>query len=156
MSDNLLLAVVMSVVGTSVGMVINLKERKNYFDDFDKLLCYYGATLAYSRNTVPEFLKTFETQSHLLKKQIESIVKSLSGKSDFPSGFLSKKECAYAKEVFTSIGTHSLIAEKAFIEDSRSKLKSFRDIADSRYTKLGSSSIKLGFLFGLMLAVIFW
>lgn len=160
MTDKLLLAVCLTAAGTVVGLLVgrHFKLRKEYFDDLDNLLQRFSATLNYTLDTVPSVLTSYETKSNLLGKHVAHVLGEMSAreKTALPSGFLTKSETEFVSSTLAALGTRNVISEKSAVESSRIKLGALRSAADEKYSKLGKPSIKLGFLFGLLISVLCW
>lgn len=158
MSDKLLLTVIFAVVGTLIGMIINksLLERKKYFEDVEHFLSEFISNLNFKRETIKVVFTNYLPSSEILKKQIKCHMDSNFQSVNFSSILLSKTEVKFTNDIFSEIGLHSIEVEKTFVNDCFEKIKSVREKVEIKYKKLGSASIKLGFLCGLMLAVLFW
>ena len=158
MSDKLLLTVIFAVVGTLVGMIINksLLERKKYFEDVEHFLSEFISNLNFKRETIKVVFTNYLPSSEILKKQIKCHIDNNFQSLNFSSILLSKTEVKFTNDIFSEIGLHSIEVEKTFVNDCFEKIKSVREKVEIKYKKLGSASIKLGFLCGLMLAVLFW
>lgn len=154
-----MLCMILTVSCTLAGFAIGryYKVRKEYFSELDNLLLRFSSNLTFSLDTVPKVLSSYETKSTLLSGQLSAAVGNMSGeKKKLPSGYLSKNEFAFVEDMFGSLGTYNSIAEKNANENNRLRLKEYREASESKYNKLGKSCVKLGFLFGLLLAVLFW
>lgn len=158
MSDKLLLTVIFAVVGTLIGMIINksLLERKKYFEDVEHFLSEFISNLNFKRETIKVVFTNYLPSSEILKKQIKCHMDSNFQSVNFSSILLSKTEVKFTNDIFSEIGLHSIEVEKTFVNDCFEKIKTVREKVEIKYKKLGSASIKLGFLCGLMLAVLFW
>ena len=159
MSDKLLLCVILTVSCTLSGFAVGkyFKVRKEYFVELDDLLLRFSSNLTFTLDTVPKMLSSYETKSSLLSRQLAAAVSTMSGdKKELPSGYLSKSEFVFVDGMFGALGTYNSVAEKCANENNRLKLKEYREASESKYNKLGKSCVKLGFLLGLLLAVLFW
>ena len=160
MSDKLLLTVCLTAAGAVAGLLVgrHFKLRKEYFDELDNLLQRFATTLNYTLDTVPSVLSSGGTKSKLLARHLEQIVGEMSGgeKKPLPTGCLTKNELEFVGSTLNSLGTRNVIGEKSAVEGSRVKLKVLRSAADEKYSKLGKPSVKLGFLFGLLISVLCW
>ncbi len=160
MTDKMFLTVCLTAVGTLVGYLIGrrLKQRKEYFRSLDGLLARFESTLNFSRDTVPTVLGEYKSPSPLLNSHIEACLAEMRGEKagKFKAGCLTKSESDFAHSVISSLGRYNAAAEKSAIATGRVKLKEYGDAADDKYAKLGKPSIKLGFLFGLLLSVLCW
>lgn len=160
MSDKLLLTVCLTAAGAVAGLLVgrHFKLRKEYFDELDDLLQRFATTLSYTLDTVPNVLAADAARSKLLARHLEQIVGEMKGgeKKPLPSGFLTKKELEFVSATLGSLGTRNIVGEKSAVEGSRLKLKALRSAADEKYSKLGKPSVKLGFLFGLLISVLCW
>ena len=158
MSDKLLLTVIFAVVGTLVGMIINksLLERKKYFEDVEHFLSEFISNLNFKRETIKVVFTNYLPSSEILKKQIKCHIDNNFQSLNFSSILLSKTEVKFTNDIFSELGLHSIEVEKTFVNDCFEKIKTVREKVEIKYKKLGSASIKLGFLCGLMLAVLFW
>ena len=158
MSDKLLLTVIFAVVGTLIGMIINksLLERKKYFEDVEHFLSEFISNLNFKRETIKVVFTNYLPSSEILKKQIKCHIDNNFQSLNFSSILLSKTEVKFTNDIFSELGLHSIEVEKTFVNDCFEKIKTVREKVEIKYKKLGSASIKLGFLCGLMLAVLFW
>ena len=176
MFDGLFLTVLLSVAGTIVGLIaeMRLKARKVYFDELDALLSRYAETLNFGMDTVPELLKSYAPSSKLLGRHIASALASMSAGSEhaelsggysaaaislvpFASGgYLTKAETAFVGKLFADLGTGNAESEKNRVARDRVMLSEYKAAAADKYARMGKAGIKLGFLFGLLLSVLFW
>ena len=161
MFDGLFLTVLLSVAGTIVGLIaeMRLKARKEYFDELDALLSRYAETLNFGMDTVPELLKSYAPSSKLLGRHIASALASMSACSehaDLSGGYLTKAESAFVGKLFADLGTGNAESEKNRVARDRVMLSEYKAAAADKYARMGKAGIKLGFLFGLLLSVLFW
>ena len=161
MFDGLFLTVLLSVAGTIVGLIaeMRLKARKEYFDELDALLSRYAETLNFGMDTVPELLKSYAPSSKLLGRHIASALASMSAGSEhaeLSSGYLTKAETAFVGKLFADLGTGNAESEKNRVARDRVMLSEYKAAAADKYARMGKAGIKLGFLFGLLLSVLFW
>ena len=82
MTDSLLLLVAFSCIGAMLGMSISrlLKLRKQYFEQFESFLQAYEVAVNFSKNTLPEVMKNFQSHSKLLKIHIDNVRTSMETK----------------------------------------------------------------------------
>ena len=139
-------------------MIINksLLERKKYFEDVEHFLSEFISNLNFKRETIKVVFTNYLPSSEILKKQIKCHMDSNFQSVNFSSILLSKTEVKFTNDIFSELGLHSIEVEKTFVNDCFEKIKTVREKVEIKYKKLGSASIKLGFLCGLMLAVLFW
>ncbi len=161
MFDGLFLTVLLSVAGTIVGLIVEmrLKARKEYFDELDALLSRYAETLNFGMDTVPELLKSYAPSSKLLGRHIASALASMSAGGEHAAlsgGYLTKAETAFVGKLFTDLGTGNAESEKNRVARDRVMLSEYKAAAADKYARMGKAGIKLGFLFGLLLSVLFW
>lgn len=160
MSDKLLLTLCLTAAGAVAGLLVgrHFKLRKEYFDEFDALLRRFVTTLNYTLDTVPSVLASYESKSRLLARHLTQIASEMNGVGvgQLPTGFLKKSELEFVESTLRALGTRNVVGEKSAVEGSRIRLDELRAAADDKYSKLGKSSIKLGFLFGLLLSVLCW
>ena len=100
-------------------------------------------------------LGNYKSKSALLGRQIAAVVGNIRGEDNkLPSGFLSRAEYAFVSDLLSSLGTYNAVGERGAAEAGRLRLGDFKTAAQTRYDGLGKSSAKLGFLFGLLLAIL--
>lgn len=132
-----------------------LRKRKEYFEELDNLLVRFSSNLVYAMETVPTVLGNYKSKSALLGRQIAAVVGNIRGEDNkLPSGFLSRAEYAFVSDLLSSLGTYNAVGERGVAEAGRLRLGDFKTAAQTRYDGLGKSSAKLGFLFGLLLAIL--
>ena len=157
MSDRLLLCVLLTAGGSIAGMAAGLllRKRKEYFEELNNLLVRFSSNLVYAMETVPTVLGNYKSKSALLGRQIAAVVGNIRGEDNkLPSGFLSRAEYAFVSDLLSSLGTYNAVGERGAAEAGRLRLGDFKTAAQTRYDGLGKSSAKLGFLFGLLLAIL--
>lgn len=160
MTDKLLMAVCLGCLGAATGyaLCIRLKRRAEYFADLDDFLRVFSESLVCSLDTVPRVIGDYEARSPLLAKQLgecrEAIVSG--GPPELSRGSLTEREAALVREVLCGLGSRSAESERAAAENYRRKIGEYGKLAADKYAKLGRSAVKLGFLAGLLAAVLCW
>ena len=103
-------------------------------------------------------MSAYPARSPLLSRQLSECTSAIrSGTKPAPAaGWLNGEEKSAVIGGLTELGTRSSSVEKGAVENFRLKLGAYGKRAAERYAKTGKAAVKLGFLAGLLAAVIFW
>lgn len=160
MSEKFIITLCLVVLGTVLGFAYskNLSKRKTYFEDLNKFINRFVTALDYDRRTVVELMNEFNASSELLKEHFVTIKSNiLEGKnSELRKGGLDNNEYKFVVKLLSEIGTLNAVAEKRLAEKNILCLSEYCTKSKQKYEKLGKTAIKLGFLFGLLVSVLFW
>lgn len=160
MTDKLLMAVCLGCLGALIGyaVCVRMKRKAEYYDDLDSFLRTYSESLSFSLDTLPDVMSAYPARSPLLSRQLSECTSAIrSGAKPTPAaGWLSGEEKSAVIGGLTELGTRSSSVEKGAVENLRIKLGAFGKRSAERYAKTGKAAVKLGFLAGLLAAVIFW
>ena len=158
MSDKIPFLIVIIAGGCILGFSVYsvYKQKKEYFYELNNFVDNYLQTIMYSRETLVNIIEKFETSSKLLDKHLnEYIANKTSGlELQLSGGYLKKDELSFVKSLFNSLGTSDSFTQKSVIGAKREELRKYLALAEAKFLKNGSSSIKLGFLGGLLVSVI--
>lgn len=133
-----------------------LKNRRDYFVSFDKFINAYSSSVGFARITLPEIITKFKSSSKLFDEHLLSLKTSMTDSSapTLKKQFLSKAEISFVSESVLGLGRYDSATEKANAQSVKEQIKSHAEGAADSWKKYGKSSIKLGFLFGLLIAVL--
>lgn len=159
MFDNLPLIVIFIAAGSVAGYAVYtyFKRRKEYFYELNNFVGMFLSSVMYSKDSVVKIIEDFDTKSKLLTKHLSEYMLSKKDKQplELSAGYLKKNETAYVKSLLNMLGTSDAGTQNSSINARRAELIKYMETADERFSKNGSSSIKLGVLCGLLLSVIF-
>ncbi len=160
MSVKILILCVCAAVGTATGFLImrSYKRSYAYLDGVCTLINDLKRNIAYRRDSVATILGEYSTDSPQLKKNIEEyIAYASSGKTEpeFSRGQLSKPVYDRMTKLFLSLGRSDGDGELSELERFGSEFSELRKKAAEKSDKYGTLAVKLGFLFGLGVGVLF-
>lgn len=160
MTDKLLVAVCLGCAGALIGFAIcmRMKRRAEYFGDLDDFLRVFSDSLSFTMDTVPDIMKSYGARTSLLRRQLDECSAAISaGRSaELPSGALTKEERRLVGEVLFGLGTRPATGERNAVENYRRRLAEYGKRAAESYARSGKAAVKLGFLAGLLVAVLCW
>ena len=160
MTDKLLIAVCLGCIGALAGyaVCVRMKRRAEYFEDLDGFLRSYFQSLSFSMDTLPEVMEEYRARSALLAGQLSECSRAIRAgtKPSPPAGWLKGDEKSAVMGVLGDLGTRSSSAEKNAVENARVKLGEYGKRAADKYAGTGRAAVKLGFLAGLLAAVLLW
>lgn len=160
MSLKLLTVFICAAVGTCCGFLIMKNYKRNclYFKDLCDLIGELKRNISYRRDSAASILSRFETDSALLERNISEYLAFAHSKSDAPDisrGFLPSDVFGDINAFFTSLGKSDGKSQLDELEMYDKKFTALCDKATVKSNKYGTLSVKLGFLFGLAVGILF-
>lgn len=162
MTQKILIIVICATVGTVSGYIVmkTFKRNLDYLTDLCALIEELKRNISYRSDGAVEILGRFSSNagSAQLKKNIAEYVDYASSKSGALSvsrGFLSKDVYSSVNEFFSSLGGADRNGQLDALGAFSQAFEKHRERAAERSTKYGTLSVKLGFLFGLGVGVLF-
>lgn len=152
---SLILSVLIIACSSYIGWGIQsyYKNRIVFYDNVDNFLHYLISNINFYKDSINKILSNFLSTTNESKYLKNIIVAFLNGKRDFDSIVVKKEERQLLANIFNHLG-------KSDSENQIDGLKNFSTqvqflIKKSRedYEKVGKIATKLGFLFGLALAI---
>lgn len=160
MTDRLLITVCLGCLGALIGFAIcsRMKRRAEYFADLDGFLSVFSDSLAFTLDTVPGIMKNYATHTRLLQKQLEACADAINSgeKANLPSGSLSREEYTFVSRLLCDLGSRSVPSERSAVANYRQRLDGYAVKAKNSYERSGKVAVKLGFLAGMLTAVLCW
>lgn len=158
MSGKLPLIVALICAGSLAGYFVFMfyKRKKEYFYELNRFVASFLTSVSYTKDTVLKIVGDFDTSSKLLKKHLDEYINCKKEKSPLilSSGILSKGEIAFIKSLFEIFGTSDSGTQNSSIRGKKEELERFMKSSEEKFKLNGSSSVKLGFLGGLLIAVL--
>lgn len=160
MSVKIFVMCICAAIGTCAGYIVmrTFKRNRNYFDGILSMIRELKRNISYRRDSAASILQSAETESAQLKKNIGeyiAYVKAKDGKLELSRGFLSADEFKSVNDLFCSLGRSDGGTQIGELDLFEKQFETFRERAATRYDKYGSLAVKLGFLFGLGVGVLF-
>ena len=160
MSIKIFIICMCTAVGTAAGYAVmyRYKRTKEYFKSLCDMLDELKRNISFRRDSVASVLGTFETKSALLKRNIAQYLAFSTNKNgvlDIDKGFLKPDEHGKITKMFSILGGSDEGTQSRDIDMYLTEFSALRDAAQQRYDKYGTLAVKLGFLFGLGVGILF-
>ncbi len=160
MTNKLFVIALCVAVGTGAGffMMKAYKRKLAYMTGVCDMIGELKRNISFRKDSAARVLGTFGSPSALLGKNIGEYIAysgSKNGALDISRGFLSESEHAKVKELFGALGDSdgaSQVDKLDAFSDVFGELKAKAAVKNEKY---GALSVKLGFLFGLGVGVLF-
>ncbi len=160
MSVKIFVIFICAAIGTAGGYSVMRAFKRNaaYLENVRAMIGALKRNISYRRDSVASVLGEYAAESPQLKKNIDEYIAYVGekdGKLTLSRGFLSAQAYKRVCELFSSLGKSdggTQIGELEMFEKSFDELCS---LASEKYTKYGPLAVKLGFLFGLGVGVLF-
>ncbi len=159
MSVKILTVFICAAVGTATGYAVLLRYKKidRYFEGVCGVISELKKNLAYRRDAAVKVLSSVSADG-LLKKQIEeygAFVQSKDSALEISRGFLPADAHAKVTALFGSLGCSDEKTQLGELDMNAETFGSLKRDAADKLKKLGPLAVKLGFLFGLGVGVLF-
>lgn len=160
MSVKLLIICICAAVGTLAGFLTMQSYRRSYryLDGICSLINELKRNIAYRRDSVASILGEYKTDSSQLKKNIDEYIAYASSKDGSPNisrGSMSAAVYEKVSGLFRALGRSNGDGEISELERFGLEFTELRDKAAQKSEKYGPLAVKLGFLFGLGVGVLF-
>lgn len=160
MSIKLLIIFICAAVGTLAGFLTMRSYRRSYryLDGVCSLINELRRNIAYRRDSVASILGSYSTESAQLKKNIAEYIayaSSKDGSPDISRGYLPATVHERVCSLFRALGQSDGEGEISELERFSLEFIELRDKAAQKSEKYGPLAVKLGFLFGLGVGVLF-
>ncbi len=160
MTGKLFMLALCAAIGAATGVCIMKAYRRNrlYMESMCAMIGELKRNISYRKDSAASVLASFETSSVQLKKNISEYIaytEAKDGALDISRGFLSAGDYAKVKELFGSLGRGDGAAQSAALESYSDMFTDLKIKAADKSDKYGALSVKLGFLFGLGVGVLF-
>ncbi|MCH5162983.1 MAG: hypothetical protein J1G38_05795 [Clostridiales bacterium] len=160
MTNKLFILVICAAVGTAAGFIVmkTYKRKHAYLVGVCDMIGELKRNISYRNDSAASILGAFDTESTQLKKNIGEYIaytEAKDGKLDISRGFLSSGDHAKVKELFGALGTSDGASQMERLNSFSKLFEDMRDKAGEKSDKYGALSVKLGFLFGLGVGVLF-
>jgi len=146
-------------LGAMAGLYFSkrLTKRANYFDSLMELLNLFMSEMKFKKTTTKQVLAEFQDRG---KTPLNININEYIDCNDFSSlklskGILTDSERNEVKKFFLSLGTSDSHTQIFELENFRERFSQMQNQAQEKRKKYGSMSIKLGFLAGLAVGIIF-
>lgn len=162
MTIKLLIIAVCAALGTATGYVVMLsyKKRSCYMSGICALIGEMKRNISYRRDAVTRIAGNYSgsIESALLKKHIEeyaTFVAAKDGKLALSRGYLSADVYSSVCSMFSALGKTDEKSQIDELDMFESVFSGYREKACERVEKYGALAVKLGFLLGLGVGVLF-
>lgn len=160
MSVKIFIVFLCAAIGTAAGFALSkmFLRTSRYYAAVCELIAELKRNISYRRDTVVSVMKNFKSQSDRLNNQIGEYVSYVStkdGELKLSRGFLSTAAFSEVNSFFSSLGKADGDTQVNDLDMFYSKFESLASGAADRSKKYGPLSIKLGFLFGLCVGILF-
>lgn len=146
--------------GTAIGfyMMHSYKRGFVYYDSLVALLVELKQNISFRRDSVASVLGAYVCDSKPLKKNIDEYLAHISNKSGelaISRGFLTRDAHADVVKLFSRLGGFDGDTQSGDLDMFISRFTALRDKAKEKFDKYGALSVKLGFLIGLGIGILF-
>lgn len=160
MNVKILIMCIYTAVGTLSGYLTMRSYKRSYvyLDGVCSLINELKRNIAYRRDSAASILQGFKTSSPLLKKHIEEYIAFAGSKDGEPSisrGTLPQSTYEKVKHLFFALGRSDGDGQISELELFGSEFTELRDKSANKSEKYGPLAVKLGFLFGLGVGILF-
>lgn len=160
MTNKLFIIAVCAAVGSLSGFIVlkAYKRKLDYLVGVCDMIGELKRNISYRKDSASSVLGAFSTESLQLKKNIDEYIAfaaAKDGKLEISRGFLSSSDHAKVKELFGSLGVSDGKSQMDRLDEFSNVFSGLRDNAAVKSDKYGALSVKLGFLLGLGVGVLF-
>ncbi len=160
MTNKLFIIALCAAVGAGAGFVMMkaYKRRLAYLSGVCDMISELKRNISYRKDSAARVLGAFSTSSAQLKKNIDEYIaysESKSGTLAVSRGFLSGGDHAKVTELFGALGNSDGPSQMARLDAFSGVFGELKERAALKSEKYGALSVKLGFLFGLGVGVLF-
>ncbi|MCH5350337.1 MAG: hypothetical protein J1F39_00015 [Clostridiales bacterium] len=160
MSVKIFVAFLCAAIGTGLGFTVSRLYAKTskYYLSVLELITELKRNIAYRRDSVASVMKGFKAGSERLGTQIAeylAFVSTKNGELKLSRGFLSSSSFSDIVGFFSSLGRADGDGQEKDLDMYYKKFEADYAAATEKSKKYGPLAIKLGFLFGLCLGILF-
>lgn len=160
MTNKLFIIALCAAIGTAAGFFAmkTYKRRLAYMSGVCDMIGELKRNISYRKDSAARVLGAFTTTSAQLKKNIGEYIaysESKSGTLDISRGFLSSGDHAKVRDLFGALGNSDGASQMDRLNGFSSEFGELKTKAAEKSEKYGALSVKLGFLFGLGVGVLF-
>ncbi len=160
MTAKILILFLCTAVGTATGFFVMKAYRRNllYMDSVCAMISELKRNISYRRDSAAAILGNFEPKSAQLKKNIDeylTYVESKDGSLEISRGFLSADSHRKVNEFFKSLGKSDGSSQIGELEMYSQTFGDLKNAAAEKSEKYGTLAVKLGFLFGVGVGILF-
>lgn len=160
MLNKLLMLIVCTALGTTIGILImrSFKRSSLYMDSVCAMISELKRNVAYKRDSVIKVLTLFNTESNQLKKNIDeyaNYVSSKNSKLQLSRGYLTVDEHKKVCGLFESLGVSDSHTQEEMLNNFSEVFGRYKVLTREKEEKFGMLAVKLGFLFGLGVGILF-
>lgn len=160
MSIKIFIVFVCAAIGTGLGFVLSRAYRRKtvYYSSMCELVNELKRNISYRRDSVVSVMKNFKSGSDRLNSQISEYIGYVStkdGELKLSRGFLPASAFAEINGFFSSLGFSDGESQARELDGYAKKFEAEYSAASEKSKKYGPLAIKLGFLFGLCLGILF-
>ncbi|MDE7463697.1 MAG: stage III sporulation protein AB [Clostridiales bacterium] len=160
MTNKLFIIAICAAVGAATGFIIMkmYKRKHEYLVGVCDMIGELKRNISYRKDSAASVLSGFATDSAQLKKNIGEYIaytEAKDGELDISRGFLTTGDHAKIKELFGALGTSDGASQMDRLDSFTTLFSELRDKAAEKSDKYGALSVKLGFLLGLGVGVLF-
>lgn len=160
MTTKFLIVLVCAAIGTATGFLVmrGYKRKSEYLENICKVIAELKRNISFRRDSASVILKTMQTDSAQLRKNIDEYIgfaAAKDGELKLSRGFLDNGEYGKVKELFLSLGTSDDATQLNELDMYADAFSRMRDAAAEKSNKYGALAVKLGFLFGVGVGVLF-
>lgn len=160
MSIKIFMIFLCTAIGTGLGYALSRTylRTSRYYSGVCELINELKRNISYRRDSVVSVMKRFKSNSERLNSQISeyiSYVSSKDGQLKLSRGFLSTSSYAEVSGFFSSLGGSDGETQIKDLDSYYAKFNADFSAASEKSKKYGPLAIKLGFLFGLCIGILF-
>ncbi len=160
MTGKILVVCLCCAAGTAIGfyMMYSHKRRYVYYNALVAMLVELKQNIAFRRDSVVAVLGAYACESKPLKKNIDEYLAHISNKGGdlaLSRGFLTRDAHADVVKLFSRLGGFDGDTQSGDLEMFISRFTVQRDKAKEKFDKYGALCVKLGFLIGLGIGILF-
>ncbi len=160
MTQKILVICICAAIGTVTGYTVMRAYKRNlkFMESICAMIAELKRNISYRRDSAASILGGFTTDSAQLKKNIDEYLQYAAAKDGaltVSRGFLSAEAYGKVREFFGSLGGMDNAAQLGELDMYASAFAELRTKAAAKSEKYGALAVKLGFLFGLGVGVLF-
>lgn len=152
---SLILSVLVIACSSYIGWGIQnyYKNRINFYDNLDNFLHYLINNINFYKDSINKILENYLSTTNDSKYLKNIITAFMNGKSEFDSIVVKKEERQLLANIFNHLGKSDSENQIAGLTNFSTQVQFVLKKCREDYEKVGKIATKLGFLFGLALAI---
>lgn len=160
MTGKFFILAICAAVGSVTGFIIMkaYKRKHGYLVGVCDMIGELKRNISFRKDSAVSILGSFSTDSAQLNKNIKEYIEfagAKDGELNISRGFLTASDHAKVRELFRSLGTSDGATQVDRLDEFSNVFNGLRDAAAVKSDKYGALSVKLGFLLGLGVGVLF-